>query len=81
MGINDDTHAKTAQHAAFWHTLLDVVEPIAPLLGQLLHTAQPLARLLHQEQRLATLAETLEAEDGIATLRQQLTQQGGVHDE
>ncbi len=79
--MNDDPHVSTQRHAALWHTLLDVVQPLAPLLGQLLHVAQPLARLLHQGERLATLADTLEAADGIATLRRQLTQQGGAHDE
>lgn len=54
-------------------TLLDVIEPIAPLLAQGLWAAQPLSGLWQGRQTVQELAEWLEAPDGIARLRQHLT--------
>lgn len=76
----EDKHAHTTQTAELWHTILDVIEPIAPLVAQGLHVLQPFARLFNVGERCATWAETLETADGVNTLRQQLTPRGGAYD-
>ena len=55
------------------YVLLDVIEPIAPLVAQGLWVAQPLVGLWDQSDTLQMLAETLEDPDGIAQLRQYLS--------
>ena len=52
--------------------MLDVMEPLAPVLAQGLWIAQPLAGLWNGRQALGELAQLLEAPDGIETLRQHL---------
>lgn len=56
---------------------LDVMEPIAPLLAQMLWVAQPTAGLFGSTSSLAQLAETLETPEGVAQLRQQLQETDG----
>ncbi len=56
-------------------TLLDVIEPIAPVLAGGLHTAQPLARHWRGSAGLRELADLLEEPDGIRVLRRRLTDQ------
>ena len=53
-------------------SLLDVVEPIAPVLAQGLLVAEPLALLWGGGGALRALAEQLEEPDGLEALRQQL---------
>ena len=54
-------------------TLLDVIEPIAPLLAQGLWAAQPLSGLWQGRRTVQEMAECLETPEGIARLRQRLT--------
>ena len=51
---------------------LDVIEPIAPVLAQVMWMAQPLAGLWGGRQDARDLAELLEAPDGIDRLRRRL---------
>lgn len=53
-------------------SLLDIIEPIAPLLSQLLWVAQPVSRIFDAETIVRELAETLDSPQGIEALRQQL---------
>ena len=52
--------------------MLDVMEPIAPVLAQGLWVAQPLAGLWNGRQALGELAQLLEAPEGIESLRKHL---------
>lgn len=58
--------------APFASIMLDVIQPIAPVLAQGLYAAQPLARLWHGADALGELAQLLEAPDGIDILRRRL---------
>ncbi len=51
---------------------LDVIEPIAPVLAQVMWMAQPLAGLWGGREDTRDLAELLEAPDGIDRLRRRL---------
>ncbi|MCA9913538.1 MAG: hypothetical protein KC496_09325 [Anaerolineae bacterium] len=62
---------------AFLLSALDVAEPIAPVLAQALWVMQPTVGLFGGASALAQLAETLEAPDGVAQLRQQLQETDG----
>ena len=64
---------KRRGHAPVLLTLLDVIEPIAPLLAQGLWVAQPLSGLWQGRQTMREWAECLETPQGIARLRQRLT--------
>ncbi len=64
--------AKARGDAAFWLSLIDALEPAAPIFAQGLLVTQPLANLLNGADALRELAELLEAPDGINTLRQRL---------
>ena len=54
------------------HTMLDVLEPIAPLAAQLLWVIQPVAGLFGARNAIRDLAATLDMPDGVESLRQQL---------
>jgi hypothetical protein len=51
---------------------LDIIEPFGPLGAQLLWVAQPLLGLVVSRDVLGSMAQTLEAPDGIERLRQAL---------
>jgi hypothetical protein len=55
-------------------SLLDIIEPFAPLVGQGLLVVQPMARVWGANHALYELAKLLEEPDGIHNLRQQLRQ-------
>lgn len=52
--------------------VLDVLEPIAPLASQFLWVIQPMAGLFNANEMVNDLANALESEEGIETLRQSL---------
>lgn len=54
-------------------TVLDIIEPIAPLVAQGLWVAQPFAGLVFSHTTIKSLAETLEDPDGVSRLRQWLS--------
>lgn len=56
-------------------TMLDVIEPIAPLLSQFLWVLQPFSSVLGEQKVVAELAEALDTPAGIEALRQQLDQE------
>lgn len=56
-------------------TLLDIVEPVAPLAAQLLWAMQPAAGLFGEQAMVKFLAQTLEDPDGILQLRTALEKQ------
>lgn len=56
-------------------TLLDIVEPVAPLAAQMLWVMQPAAGLFGEQAIVAFLAQTLEDPDGIPQLRAALKEQ------
>ncbi|MYD09082.1 MAG: hypothetical protein F4X02_03470 [Chloroflexi bacterium] len=64
--------AKRRGNADLLLSLLDVVEPIAPVLAQGLLVAEPLALLWGGGGSLRALAEQLEEPGGVEALRQQL---------
>ena len=64
--------AKRRGGAPFLLTLLDAVEPLAPVLAQALLVAQPLANLWPGGEDLRELADLLEAPDGLRELRSRL---------
>ncbi len=79
---NDSKHpwiaaAQRRGLGAFVHSALDVAEPIAPILAQVLWVMQPTVGLFGGASALAQLAETLEMPDGVAELRQQLQETDG----
>lgn len=53
-------------------TALDVIEPIAPLISQLLWVFQPISSIIGARDAVQELAETLDSPDGVAHLRDQL---------
>lgn len=53
-------------------TVLDIIEPLAPLVSQLLWTLQPAARILGAHHTVNTVANLLDSPDGIAYLQTQL---------
>lgn len=53
-------------------TVLDVIEPVAPLISGLLWVAQPVSTVFGARAIVGELAETLDSPDGIARLREQL---------
>ncbi len=67
--------AKQRGQAPFLLTLLDAIEPAAPVLAQGLLVAQPLANLWGEGLALRELAHLLEEPDGIRQLRRQLSDQ------
>jgi len=62
-------HAKRRGGAPLLLTLLEAMEPLAPVLAQGLFVAQPLANLWPGGARLRELADLLEEPDGLRTLR------------
>lgn len=64
--------AKVRGNAPFLLSLLDAIEPIAPVLAQGLLVAEPLALLWGGGGALRALSEQLEAPGGLEALRQQL---------
>lgn len=56
-------------------TLLDVVEPIAPLVSQFLWVVQPISSIVEAQDFVGSLAKTLDSPDGIDRLRQELDEQ------
>ena len=58
-------------------TLLDVIEPVAPVLAQGLWVAQPLAGLWNGGDALGELAEMLEEPGGVEQLRRRLSDDEG----
>ncbi len=56
-------------------TLLDVLEPIAPLVSQFLWVVQPLSSVIEAQDFVGNLAKTLDSPDGIDDLRKQLDEQ------
>ena len=53
--------------------LLEAAEPLGPLGAQVLYVAQPTLGLLVPREEVASLARLLDAPDGMAWLRVQLT--------
>lgn len=53
-------------------TVLDVIEPVAPLVSQFLWVFQPISGMIGARNMIGELAETLDTPDGIARLRDQL---------
>lgn len=77
MVKNEDTQAiVTAIQARGWQgiarTVLDVIEPVAPFVSQLLWIAQPAGRIIGAHHTIHALASLLETPDGIAHLQDQL---------
>ena len=66
--------AKARGRAPFLLTLLDVIEPLAPLLASGLLVAQPLAGWWLGAGSLRELAGLLEAPEGLAALRERLAE-------
>ena len=66
--------AKRRGQIPFLLTLLDVIEPIAPVLAGCLHSAQPLSRHLPGAAGLRELADLLEEPDGVRMLRGRLSE-------
>ncbi len=64
--------AKRRGQAHFFATLLDVIEPAAPVLAGALLVAQPLANLWPGGAAVRALADLLESPAGIEELRRQL---------
>lgn len=62
--------------APFLLTLLEAIEPLAPVLAQGLLVAQPLATLWRGGDALRELAQLLEEPDGLRELRRQLADDG-----
>jgi len=54
--------------------LMDVLEPAAPLIAQMLYVSTPAAGLFGQRHAWMQLAQTLEDPDGLSTLRAALGQ-------
>jgi len=69
--------AKANGHDQWLLVLLDAIEPIAPIVAQGLWVTQPLAGLWGGTDTVKLLAETLETPDGVAQLRQQLSDDTG----
>ncbi|GAB5493958.1 MAG: hypothetical protein Phog2KO_41730 [Phototrophicaceae bacterium] len=53
-------------------SVLDIIEPIAPILSQFLWVVQPISTVLDADTIVSELAETLDTPQGIESLRQQL---------
>ena len=53
-------------------TVLDIIEPVAPLVSQLLWVFQPISNVIGARDTVRELAETLDSPQGIAYLRDQL---------
>lgn len=80
MMIHNDhnTHLQRLKHllpAGIFGTLLDVIEPVAPLAAQVLWVMQPTASLFGEQALVAFLAQTLEDPAGISQLRAALQEQ------
>ena len=69
-------HAKRRGSAPILLTMLEAIEPLAPVLAQGLLVAQPLANLWRGGDALRELADLLEEPDGLRELRRQLTDDG-----
>ena len=54
------------------HTMLDVIEPIAPLVSQVLWVIQPMSSAIGASDVVGELAKTLNTPQGISFLREQL---------
>jgi len=54
-------------------SILDVIEPIAPLVAQVLLVFQPISGVMGGDKVVTTLVEALHTPEGIAQLRQQLS--------
>jgi hypothetical protein len=65
--------AKKRGYGQVTYLLLDVIEPIAPLVAQGLWVVQPLAGLWGAGNALQILAETLESPDGVKQLQHRLS--------
>ena len=77
-GLDPIDKIKRLGGAPFAAILLDVVQPIAPVLAQGLYAAQPLAGLWNGANALGELAQLLEAPDGIEELRRRLADDEGA---
>jgi hypothetical protein len=53
-------------------TVLDMIEPIAPLAAQLLYVGHPVSRIIARDFPLEALADALETADGVSKLRKRL---------
>ncbi|MEO0596237.1 MAG: hypothetical protein AAF126_09025 [Chloroflexota bacterium] len=79
MVKNEDTQAMVnAIKARGWQgtarTVLDVLEPLAPLVSQLLWIAQPAGRIIGAQNSIHALANLLETAEGVAYLQAQLAE-------
>jgi len=54
---------------------LDMVEPVAPVLAQMIWVVQPTVSLFGSTQEWAQFAEALETREGVAGLRKQLQEE------
>lgn len=53
-------------------SVLDIIEPIAPILSQFLWVVQPVSSVVGADTIVRELAETLDTPQGLESLRQQL---------
>lgn len=53
-------------------SVLDIIEPIAPVLSQLLWVMQPASSVFEADTIVRELADSLDSPQGIEALRQQL---------
>jgi hypothetical protein len=60
--------------------VLQALEPLAPLLAQLLYVVQPLARVVGGHRAVGELADQLETPQGIAQLRADLRAGDETHE-
>jgi len=68
--------ARRRGYAPMLLTLLDAIEPLAPVLAQGLLVAQPLANLWFGGAGARQLADLLEEPDGLQELRRRLAEEG-----
>lgn len=62
------------QNRDLWLTVLDVVEPLAPVIAGMLRVLQPAAAVVQRQQLIGTVARLLEDPEDLATFRRSLEQ-------
>lgn len=55
--------------------LMDVIEPISPLAGQMLWVVQPIAGVFGAHEAIRELAESLDSPEGLKQLREKLSEE------
>ncbi|GAB1420676.1 hypothetical protein MASR2M15_07870 [Anaerolineales bacterium] len=73
---HDPTQWLEALNSRGWsHTaqsVLDIIEPVAPVLAQMLWISQPMGGIFGKGQLLADIAHLLESKEGISEIRSHL---------